>query len=351
MGLLAFVLTIVLWNAPGVRAAAQVDMQRKGELTLVLGADAAQMGQDMARIKGADGRAELTVHAWKLADMQETGRYEFTEAFRDLSMEADWRETTQAALAVVYELDEDGMPVGEPKTAATYDGSIHVTEDGTIEETAFSGMDLGLYLILVDEAQSPKYEYTFTPMIVSLPWSEYQYVGGDASDVWQYEREAALKPAREQRYGSIRITKTLTEYNASQGDVTFVFDVVARESEEADSEIVYSNVVSLTFSETGTKEVILEHIPAEAVVTVTEIYSGANCEVTVSDDGNKPVIADGEDGNPITFSFENRYNEDRKSGYGVENRFRYDTEQNTYQWTTDRPGIGDGTENDPQAGE
>lgn len=353
MGLL--VLTAVLWNKPGVQAAMQVDMQQKGELTLTLGADSAQMGRDMARIKGADGaRGELTVRAWKLADMLETGQYEFTESFRDLPGEdGDWREMSEAALAAVYELDEEKKPVGEPKISPAYSGTVHVTEAGVIEKRPFSGMDLGLYLILVDQADSPKYEYAFTPMIVSLPWSEYQYVGGNGSDTWQYEREAVLKPARKPRYGSIRITKALTEYNVSQGDVTFVFDVVARESLDPDSEIVYSNVVSLTFSETGTKEVILDHIPAEAVVTVTEIYSGANCEVTVSDDGKKPVTAEGEEGNPVTFSFENAYDEDRKSGYGIENRFRYDTEHNTYRWTTDRPEVGGGTEDqgDPQVGE
>ena len=92
-----------------------------------------------------------------------------------------------------------------------------------------------------------------------------------------------------------------------------------------------------------------EHIPAEAVVTVTEVYSGANCQITVSDDESKSVIADGEDGGPITFSFENEYDEDSKSGYGVENRFRYDTEQNTYQWTTDRQDVS-GTVAESEAG-
>ena len=209
-------------------------------------------------------------------------------------------------------------------------------------------MDLGLYLIMVDRADSPKYTYTFSPVIVSLPWSVHQYDETSQDDAWQYRREAFLKPAQAPRYGSIRIVKTLTEHNVSQGDVTFVFDVVARESAEPDAKIVYSNVVSLTFSGTGTKEAVLEHIPAGAVVTVTEVYSGANCEVTLSDDGSKTVTAEGD---PIAFAFENAYDEEAKNGYGVENRFRYDTERNTYQWTTDRQDMAGASAGEAQAGE
>ena len=365
IGAACLALTAILCNVPRAQAAVQVDMAQTGTLALKLPEDegSADMVMDMARIKGADGTAngELDVHAWKVADMLETGRYELSGEFEGLGIEGDawremslseegWKNLAAAVMDLIYEPDEDGKPVGEPKIPATYDKAVHVAEDGTIAEPeTLAGMELGLYLVAVDTAKSPKYTYTFTPMIVSLPWSLYQYEGASGDDAWQYAREAFLKPAQEPRYGSIRIIKELTDYNASQGDVTFVFDVVARENGEEDAEIVYSNVVSLTFSEVGVKEAVLEHIPTESVVTVTEIYSGANCELTVSDDESKTVIADGEDGNPVTFYFENRYDEDAKSGYGVENRFRYDTERNTYQWTTDRPGIGGGTVNGDKA--
>ena len=85
----------------------------------------------------------------------------------------------------------------------------------------------------------------------------------------------------------------------------------------------------------------MENLPAEALVTVTEVYSGANCQVTASDEGPKAVIAGemGEGTEPVTFRFTNAYDEEAKSGYGVENRFRYDTEAETYVWTTDRDDI------------
>lgn len=349
-GLLA--LAAILCNVPRALAAGSVDMEEKGTLILALPED--DMAADMALIKGGAADGELNVHAWKLADMLETGGYGPSGEFQELDIaEGQWREISQDALDMIYDLDQDGNPVGEPGIPAAYDGTVHVAEDGKLAEAeAFSGMDLGLYLVVVDPAQSPGYAYTFTPMLVSLPWSESQYED-TADHTWQYTREAFLKPAREPRYGSIRIAKELTDYNVSQGDVTFVFDVVARESEDPDSKIVYSNVVSLTFSAAGIKEAVLEHIPAGAVVTVTEVYSGANCELTDSPAGSRVVTTDGEEGSPITFSFENRYDEEAKSGYGVENRFRYDTERNTYQWTTDRPDIGDGAVggNETEAGE
>lgn len=335
------VMCLALVSIPGVggriQAAERVDMTKKGALTLSLGTEnSAQMARDMARME-----EPLQVCLWKMADMRESGSYEFQEAFRELDGEEDWKELAKDALAIVYEMDEDGKPQGEPQIIPDTVAGVEVSEDGKLTaEGLLSGLDLGLYLVAVDTARSPGYEYSFTPMVVSLPWSEYQYVGGEAPDAWQYEREAVLKPARIRRYGNVRILKALTSYNASMGDVTFVFDVNARDPETG--ETVYSNVVSATFSAAGTQEILVEHLPAESVVTVTEIYSGANCQITSSDDGPGTVVAEELAGGtePVTFRFTNAYDEDARNGYGVENRFRYDTEAETYVWTTDRDDAG-----------
>ena len=338
----------VLWSYPGVLAAGRVDMTQKGSLTLALATeDSDQMGQDMVRIE-----EPIQVYAWKLADMTEGGRYEFQGVFQALSIEDDssqdgWKNLTQAAMELLFEMDEKGQPTGKPLTEPDYNGTVKVTEEGKQTETeGFENMELGLYFVLADNGKSPKYEYSFNPMIISLPWSEYQYAGGNASDTWQYAREATLKPARALRYGDIRIVKTLTSHNMAQGDVTFVFDVTAREGEE----IVYSNVVSATFSAAGTQEILVSHIPAEVLVTVTEVYSGANCIVTVIDGESKAVLAAEEDGStePVSFRFENEYDEQANRGYGVENQFRYRVDQETgrsgYEWSTNRLDIGAGAE-------
>ena len=333
------VLMAACYGYPRAQAAGRVDTGRRGSLTLSLGAEDPELVQDMAHIE-----EPIRVHAWKLADVLETGRYEFREGFTGLSLEGEgWKELAEAAMAAIYEVDGEGRPSGGPKVPPACTESFRVSEDGAVTGAeGLSDLDLGLYLIVVEAAESSGSRYSFTPVVVSLPWSERQYLGGGASDEWEYSREVTLKPAREPRYGKVRIVKTLTSHNASQGDVTSVFEVVARESEAEDAEIVYSNVVSLTFSGTGTREAVLEHIPAGSVVTVTEVYSGANCQVTVSDGGPKEVAADSLEGGtgPTTFRFENEYDGDAKSGYGIENRFRYDTERKAYEWTTDRPGIG-----------
>lgn len=335
------VLAAGLYNYSRAEAAVQVDVSRKGTLTLALAeGDFAQMGEDMLRIK-----EPIPVRIWKLAEMLETGKYKFLEGFETLTVEGEsWKQLSEDALALVF--GEDGQEgfMGEPKVEPDYATQIQIEKGKAgaeiTHQEGLANLELGLYLVVLDTVKSPRYEYSFTPMIVSLPWSEYQYVGSGGSDAWQYEWEAVLKPAQSRRYGDIKIIKTLDTYNAAQGDVTFVFDVTAKDGDD----VVYSNVVSATFSAAGTQELTVSHIPAEAMVTVREIYSGANCQVIASDDGEKPVIAADEAGAPVSFAFLNRYDEEAKRGYGVENRFRYNIEKNEYEWTASRSDVSGGAE-------
>lgn len=329
-------LAFILSGYPRAEAALQVNMEKKGSLSLSLGDDSGGMGEDMLRI--AD---PISVRIWKLADIQETGKYSFREAFKTLSLEGEsWKQISEDALALVFETEGDQAASQEPKIEPDHTLSVQIEEGKAGPEIThqeeLAELELGLYLIVLGTAESPKYEYSFTPMIVSLPWSEYQYVGSGGDDAWHYDREAVLKPSRIRHYGNVRITKTLDNYNASQGDVTFVFDITARDGDD----VVYNNVVSMTFSAAGTQELTIEKIPAEALVTVQELYSGANCQVIAADDEAKSVPAANLGGVPVSFSFVNRYDGGARRGYGIENRFRYNTEKNEYEWTTNRPDIG-----------
>ena len=59
-------------------------------------------------------------------------------------------------------------------------------------------------------------------------------------------------------------------------------------------------VVSLVFDGPGTKSVLVEDIPAGTVVTVTEVYSGASYELTTEASQTTTIIAEEEEGNPVT---------------------------------------------------
>ena len=105
-------LTAVLCTYPRAQAAAGVNTEKTGNLTLALGAeDSDQMARDMARIE-----EPLQIHVWKLADMTEVGTYDFREAFQGLSTEGnDWKTLSEQAFGLVYGQEEGGVLSGEPR--------------------------------------------------------------------------------------------------------------------------------------------------------------------------------------------------------------------------------------------
>ena len=77
---------LLMAAAPGIgrsiRAGESVDMTKTGTLKLSLGTeDSLEMALDMAQM-----REPLQVRLWKLADMTETGNYEFQGAFQGLTV-------------------------------------------------------------------------------------------------------------------------------------------------------------------------------------------------------------------------------------------------------------------------
>lgn len=126
-------------------------------------------------------------------------------------------------------------------------------------------------------------------------------------------------------FGNLEISKTLTSYNTSLKEVTFVFQV---EAVNAKGKTVYSNVVSTTHSAAGTKKVVIEDLPEGATVTVTEIYGGASYEAT----GSKEVKVQIVGGDTVSAEFTNTYDDKLVPGYGVTNHFELD-ENNDWQWS------------------
>ena len=126
---------------------------------------------------------------------------------------------------------------------------------------------------------------------------------------------------RSDRYGDLVINKELTEYNASVGGATFVFEVYAVKTDVDTNEevVVYNDVVSMTFDAARTKSVLIKNIEAGAVVNVKEVYSGASYQLAVDSKevATTTIIADKE----VSVGFVNDNNDGLNGGSGKVNIF------------------------------
>lgn len=281
----------------------------------------------------------------------DTVSFRFLEGYEELAVgetmdNAQWHALAQDAARLALN------PGGEPKAAL----KSALPLDTPVEE-----LGAGLYLVIArgaemtpaeyitqvrDEegnehiatiAESKEYTYTFQPELAALPTK------GTATDPetgeplppntanegeWVTEVLMELKPERDYRFGTLRIVKGLDLYENSE-PATFVFSVVA----EKDGEIVYSNVVGLTFSAAGLEEAVLDRIPVGSTVTVTEIYSGAS--YTISGDAVKDGVITAEE--VLELTFENTYDNDQRHGHGIINQFSYleDETGGGWEWVQD----------------
>ncbi len=168
-------------------------------------------------------------------------------------------------------------------------------------------------------AETEEYSFLFLPVLVVLT--------PDAEEPLVFTAKSTVA----ERFGDLEIVKLVERYENSE-EAIFVFDIVAWR----DGEIVYTNVASITWPTQD--RAVISGIPAGAVVTVTEIYSGAHY-VLVSDPDQTVVIqADG----LVTVSFTNDYDGTGVGGHGIENRFTYVEEQNGRRTTERWAWSGEG---------
>ncbi len=343
-------------------------------------------------------KAGLVVSLYRVAEAiktpgYDTYHYEFLEPYQTLSAGKDittegWKELAEEAARIA---------VVEEKGIETAHASI--MEAG---RNSFQMLDTGLYLMvahgnsnLKDEAGNPiywkelkigegedeetnlvtiansdRYTYLFTPQLFSIPmrgngdgsgtlnvWETDEngtplYMTSDRGP-WVYNLNVYLKPDREDRYGSLQIIKTLSQYETEAGiakpePTTFVFEITAT----LDGETVFHTFESISFTAGGTESVTIDHIPATADVTVTEVYTGSSYEIS------GPAVRDG-----ITITaddvadapFTNVYNGDRKKGYGIKNQFDFNGDTWVHSPVTpddeqDRPSLRPGTGTPTQPG-
>lgn len=287
-------------------------------------------------------KAGIVIDLYKVADavpdeVYDTYGYEAAEGFADvvsaITGVSDWTALAQTAAAIVL----DGNAGIEPTTvelgatAENLDQGLYLVvahggvDDYVVKTTAEGEEAVATYTTI---AQTPEYEYVFSPYLVSLPSRNASLdaegvMTSDTAD-WEYELTGTLKMEQNARMGDLRVTKTVAGYNPAVGGL-FVFRVTAVHR----GETVYSNVVAIDYAKGETEFVLENAIPAGSEVTVEEIYTGP------------AYVQTGASEMPVTVSvtetaqvgFENAYTGSGVNSGGILNRFAYNN--SGWEWLND----------------
>lgn len=360
--LLAGTLAIAGLKLPSAYAALPVDLKQKGSIEFQLSKNVYQTTQ--SEEDGEDGGAavqpenfdselkdlELSINLYQVAGIKESGAYTSTSDF--ISMQADltavnasttaeqWTTMAETAEGIVASKD-----LSESKAAA---------KDSGAESVTVSDLDLGLYLVTVENVVTPNYIYSFNPYLISVP-NHYYYTDSNQDDTWVYsltgDNAVGLKPECTNRLGDLTIIKNLTGYNASLGGANFIYNVTV----EALDGTTTSNVYKLSFDKAGTNSLTITDLPAGAAVTVTEVYTGSSYSlttdktqtttITANPNSDAKVMGEENSGNqdssytPESVSFTNNYDKRQNGGSTVVNTFYKDGD--TIQWKNDIPSAAE----------
>lgn len=334
---LAALLALPCVNLMQTKAAGPVVQDQACELTVAVDTTQTVWGTGVDAGLSAADFADMTVpvNVYKVADVNVSAEFTSTAEFEGL----DFNIVMKDANAATWE--------NLAKDAVEKLGKVVPTETGVIANgnpAVISGLDVGMYLIVPQETFNSVYtrKYVFTPYLTALPSSDYTQTGA-GSDDWQYDRTIYLKGEAQPQFGKLTINKTLSNYNETLGLTTSVFEIVGKDAQE---NVVYTNVASITHNGAGTESVTIENIPAGITVTVTEIYAGASYEL-VSKNEQTAVIVSGKavelGSSAASVAFENKYNGGNDSGYGLMNEFKAGDEDGDWEWTKPTtPGVPQG---------
>lgn len=326
---LAALLALPCVNLMQAKAAGPVIQDQKCILTVAVDTTETAWGVGVGAGASAEDFADMTVpvNIYKVADMSVSAEFTPTSDFKGLdfnvareNLKADtWEKLAESA---VERQKQTGVP-------STKTGNIEKGNPAVIED-----LDVGMYLIVPQETFNGDYtrKYVFTPYLTALPSSDYAQAGV-GSDEWQYDRTIYLKGEAQPQFGKLTINKTLQNYNETLGPTTSVFEIEGR---DAQGNVVYTNVASVTHGGAGTESVTIKDIPAGITVTVTEIYAGASYEIDGENVQTTTIVSDAAAGteNPVvSVAFTNKYNGGNDSGYGLMNEFKAGDEEGVWEWT------------------
>lgn len=323
---LAALLALPFVNLMQTKAAGAIIQDRKCELTVAVDTTQTVWGTGV----GAGASAEdfehmiIPVKVYKVADVNASAEFTSTAKFEGL----DFNIVMKDANAATWE--------DLAKAAVEKLGNVEPTKTGKIANgnpTVISGLDVGMYLIVPQETFNSGYtrKYVFTPYLTALPSSDYTQTGA-GSDDWQYDRTIYLKGEAQPQFGKLTINKTLSNYNETLGLTTSVFEIVGKDAQE---NVVYTNVASITHNGAGTESVTIENIPAGITVTVTEVYAGASYEIDGVNVKTATIVSDeavGTGNAEASVAFTNKLNGGHDSGYGLMNEFKAG-EDGDWEWT------------------
>ena len=173
----------------------------------------------------------------------------------------------------------------------------------------------------------PAYTEDGTKITYSVEEAEVEHYDGEVK-VTETETGFEVAVTNTLKTGDLKITKDLTKYNqfvngngdAQAQNVTFVFLITAT----FDGREIYKDYAALTFDGTGSSTIELKgKLPVGAKVTVEEVDSGAGYVPVGEDKVSNIEIKEGTE-DVATANFNNAYNDEITSGYGVVNKYSND---------------------------
>ena len=304
-------ITIVALASVGIHrinAATRVDVENPVTIT-------AQVSSDDTSVFATQFNGTVTIELYKLATLDESGTPTLVQDFEGKGIDL-------AVLDNKPSVDDIKEKIVNPALEATENITTNdvITIDRGSNKTSGSKVikgGAGIYLYKPLDTFDNRYSYTFTSYIVFAPTSTFIQTGtGD--DTWNYESSFSLKSEETPLYGSLDITKTLDTFNSSLGAASFVYKVNAIR----DDEVIFSNVYAIDFYGAGTQTRTINDIPADSIVTVTEVYTGASYQAVGDVLKEAYILADEAVEKRAEVTFENQYdNRLNVGGLSAENVF------------------------------